>query len=356
MSYNNLSKYDKELISNIENEVLFLCNEKIEYETINNAKLVKIFKYSDKKGVLKILSYLLSIFKLFVITLTFKPDIIHYQWLKLPNVDFFIMITIRKLTKAKLIFTAHNLLPHDSGDIFRKIFIKIYTFVDAIIVHTNRTKEELIKDFNLDKNKIIVIPHGLLESNRPNIIKKNCKEKSDEISLAFIGHLHHYKGIDLLIDAWKKYHVDNNGKLHLTIAGKGNVDFKGINFLEDTTIINRFLEEDELTDIIQKSDVIIMPYRKISQSGVLLSVLSYRKAIIVTDVGGLTEPFKYGDLGWIMNEATPESLIEIFKEVTNSKDRLLMIENNIDTWNEIDKYYSWDSIGKKTKSLYIKLI
>ena len=57
-------------------------------------------------------------------------------------------------------------------------------------------------------------------------------------------------------------------------------------------VLDKFLSDNEFNDLIEKSDVLIFPYRKISQSGVLLTALAHRKPVLVSRVGGLTQPLK----------------------------------------------------------------
>ena len=57
-----------------------------------------------------------------------------------------------------------------------------------------------------------------------------------------------------------------------------------------------------------KSDVLLLPYKEISQSGVLLSGLKYKKTFIVSNVGGLTQPFNLGKVGWVLENNTTSCL------------------------------------------------
>lgn len=84
----------------------------------------------------------------------------------------------------KTIFTAHNILPHDSGDKYRRQYQKYYNTVDKIIVHSSKTKEELTHDFNLEEDKVIVIPHGMIdiEADRNNVDRRMA-EISSELKL-----------------------------------------------------------------------------------------------------------------------------------------------------------------------------
>lgn len=356
MSRNNLGIYDKNLIENLKvKNIFFYCNKDFQFSKIENIKIYREYKYHTKKGIIKIFSYIISQIKLIKIIDSNNINTVHFQWFKIPLFDYFFLKYLkRKYKSIKIIHTAHNVLPHDSGVKYFKIYKKIYKLLDRIIVHTKRTKSEIVDLFKIKEQKIEIIPHGLLEIE--NIIKNENKIKireNDEIIFSLIGMLNTYKGIDLLIEAWESNEeLYKNSNIKLIIAGKGKVDFSKIKKLNNVTIINRFLKDEEIEEIINQTDVALLPYRKISQSGVLLSMLAKRKPILVSNVGGLTQPFEVGNIGWIMNEITSKELYEKIKLILREKEKIEEIKNNIQLWREIECYYSWEAIGKKTKELY----
>ena len=121
-------------------------------------------------------------------------------------------------------------------------------------------------------------------------------------------------------------------------------------------IINKFLTNEEFIALIEIGDIIVFPYRKISQSGVLLTVLSKHKPICVTPVGGLTEPFEIGEIGWISKSTECKDLIQILNEIYTSKNKIDQIKNNKELWKKIDTYYDWKKISKQTYNLYKNLL
>jgi len=100
------------------------------------------------------------------------------------------------------------------------------------------------------------------------------------------------------------------------------------------------------------SDVVLFPYREISQSGLLLTTLAYRKAVIVSNKGGLTQPFLLGKVGWILSELNAVELKNAIEYVSMNKDELDQIETNENLWKKIQNYYSWENIGNQTTKIY----
>lgn len=356
-SYNNLSLYDKLLIENLPiNDKYLICNYKYEYKSSSSFKLYRIYNYSNNYLLIKALLYLIGQIRLILLLFRIKPNVIHFQWLKWPTLDFLFLIILKLLFRnCTYVFTAHNIVPHDSGLKFYRIFKKIYIQIDKIIVHDYSTKKEIVAYFNISESKIFVIPHGILDfSNNDQSVnpKKNC------ITFSFLGHLSEYKGIDILVETWYKYQeLHNNPNIKLVIAGKSSsksIDdkLKKLRIFENVYINQKLLTNEEFNNYLNISDVVILPYLSISQSGILLSSLGRRKAVIVSNVGGLVQPFNIGKVGWVLQENTPIELKNLIQYIFNNPQELELILNNNELWNDIERYYSWRNIGVETFNVY----
>ncbi|MEP0133036.1 MAG: glycosyltransferase [Eudoraea sp.] len=311
-------------------------------------------------GFFKFISYLKSQFILFK-SIKFKsPLIVHFQWLKVPQIDYYLLKLI-KLNGVKIIITAHNVLPHDTGDRYEDIYKKIYSLVDAIIVHSNNTEIEIIEKFKVSSKKIHVIPHGILDIGQ-NIDSKKIdyyveKFRSDydldkRIVFSALGKINDYKGYDLIVDAWNKDNVSNNEQLMLFIAGKGKHrkldELKG---KKNVTILNRFLLVEEFLAILKLTDFVLLPYTRISQSGILLTAINEKKRVVVSNIGGLADSFKFGEIGYILPELNYIELNKAIMHMALNVDAYPKEE----TWNKIFEYFDWENIGLKTQNLYSTL-
>jgi len=363
MSYNNLAIYDWNLINNLlGEEVCFFGNVQYYFKTLNTSTHL-IFNYSQKRFKLsKAIQYIFNMLQLFFFIIKDKPKIIHFQWLKMPQFDVY-FIRILKLfnRKTKIVYTAHNFLPHDSKQKYLVNFTSIYELVDSIITHTEATKLQ-ISELNITPDKISVIKHGILQinfdENEVLRLKKEFQKKYDLKKSTIclnIGLINRYKGTDLLLKVWNdSLYLRDNRKLNLIVAGKGDSTLLK-NTANNVTIINRFLNDNEFVALIKLADLIILPYRKISQSGVLLTVLSFKKPILVTDVGGLSEPLTYENIGWKLEADNLIKLSKKLESILASPSDLKKIEISDDKWNHIFSVYSWKNIGKDTSDLYERL-
>ena len=163
----NLAVYDYHLLADIKDFNLhYVCSKYLDYKENDHHTYHKLFKYNRLNNpVLKACSYMLSYFKLLHLIFSLRPILIHVQWFRLQHFDLYFYKTAKKLFGFKLLYTAHNILPLNTGDDYHPVFSKIYRICDGIIVHSNDTKAQLAKKFDIPCTKISVIHHGLLKLN-----------------------------------------------------------------------------------------------------------------------------------------------------------------------------------------------
>jgi glycosyltransferase involved in cell wall biosynthesis len=127
--------------------------------------------------------------------------------------------------------------------------------------------------------------------------------------LLFFGRIVAYKGLDLLLEAYgllKCIHPD----LSLAIYGDGDLTpyRAAIDALADVTVENRYIPEDELSGILEQSDLIVLPYREASQSGVMVLAEAAGVPVVGTPTGALVEQIVPGVNGLIADAVDGKAL------------------------------------------------
>lgn len=365
-SYHSLALYDWSLLSNVDGvEGTFIGNKQyaLQEKPLRDSKLW--FNYSAKQTKIgKSLSYSWTLFRIAVYVLLHHPKKVHFQWLKWYPADRCLLWLLRKL-RIQIIYTAHNVLPHDTGIKFQKQYARYYQIVNKIIVHTNATKTELCSKFgNNLETKIEVIPHGIFNVDvlaehtddwtRKIAAKKKEMGLQDQIVFGLFGLQSIYKGSDWLAQIWAETRVLQDAtKYHLLIVGRNeSVDFSCLDSIHNITKLESFVSEEDFIQYMSLTDVVVLPYRCISQSGVLMTALYLHKPIIVTPVGGLTDPLQVAPIGWQAAEISKKAVSEVLLDVASQSSQIRVIQHNKQVWKKVISYYDWSRIGKQYANLY----
>ena len=104
---------------------------------------------------------------------------------------------------------------------------------------------------------------------------------------------------------------------------------------------NQYIPDSAVSDYFSAADVCVLPYRSATQSGITATALHFEVPLIVTNVGGLSEAVKGGELGYVVNEPDPIQLkvgIETYFENTNQN-------QYIDAIQREKKQNSWSNFA-----------
>lgn len=360
-SYSNLAVYDYSLISNISDvDIRFWGNTKYDYKVPENVRTNLAFSYSNKSnGIAKIMSYSKTMTAIAWRAIRERPSAIHIQWIKFWPLDY-LLVFIMHCFGIRIIHTAHNLLPHSPKRFDKFCYTLYYKAVDKIIVHSGRTKAELAQLIGSDR-KIHVIHHGILPSNcNESVCKEHMKElraeygiTPDTVVFACMGLQNKYKGTDMVLEAWKRSKILQNEKTVLFIIGKNeNIDYSVVKGIANVHIVNKKVSQSDFDAYLRIVSVVLLPYIKISQSGVLFTALEAGVPVMVTDVGGLAEPLDIADIGWNIGKPKLSNLQAALENMVGNRTDIEKKRNNTEAFMKVRKAYSWNKIAKQTAILY----
>jgi glycosyltransferase involved in cell wall biosynthesis len=268
---------------------------------------------------------------------------------------------LKSLFRVSLIYTAHNVLPHNTGEKYKNIFSKIYRLVDEIIVHTSSSKVELCQLLCIKESKINAIPHGVLHFElNDNVVegyKSVMRKKIDmkeKIVFALLGGQSTYKGADIVANVWTNtQELCNSQKCVLLVCGKVQIDVSKLELCNNVFIDNRHLSNEEFIALLGLTDVLLMPYRTISQSGLLLTAIASHTPVLVSNLPGLIEPFSISPIGWILNNVSNNTIRDKILELLEEPCQIYHIKEEAN-WSALSEFYDWESISRQTFSLYLK--
>jgi glycosyltransferase involved in cell wall biosynthesis len=273
------------------------------------------------------------------------------------------VVTLHAIVKKNLINDALiDLFPGKNKYIFNKYTLKIFfifiyktinIFSHKTIVHTEYLKDILINDYNCDKNKIEVVPHGIVNRNvGSNIITSNY--------FLYFGYIVERKGLISVIDGFVKYKKKYNDANQLIIAGgaiKGQEEsFEKIkhyinNLKRDDIIMAGFIDTDDIEKYYTQSIAVVLPaIISIAASGPLALALGYNKNVIFSNIENQNEEVINLKEGVAVNNSDWELGFEFVKKYPNMiKDFEKNIQNKV---NQRD----WNKIARMHKVIYTNIV
>ena len=290
--------------------------------------------------------------------------VFHYHIFGFSVLVLFNML-LAKICFGKIVLTIHDVRSFanpDSSKIYTKL---IYALTDKILTHNNYSKHEIIKYHTDIEHKINVIPHG---NYLPFIIKQVNKKKSrkkigldtDGKVILFFGMIKKVKCLDLLLKAMPEV-IKENEHITLLIAGKPwKDDFSNYQQIIDELSIAKscvlhinFINHEDVEHYYCASDLVVLPYSKIYQSGVLMMSLSYGKPVVLSDLEAFKEVVEDHKHAFFFVSGNKKSLSEIIIKALNSP--VLLDEITSNGLALMENSFSWDKIGAQTKAAYLKI-
>jgi len=293
-----------------------------------------------------------------------KPDVIHFQWLPAPAVDRLFLPRLRKI--APLVLTVHDTKPFHGAPSSRLQSIGLksaFKHFDHYIVHTQYSRDALMNQLMLPKERVSIIPHGVFAYYRGLI---NDSEGSSQIPrsggekrILYFGVLKPYKGVDILLEAFARLPARLIKDTVLQIVGYPKMPVKPLQELardlgiEDRVFWDlRFVDEKEVASYFSQADVIVLPYRRIDQSGVLMTALTFGKPIVASRVGGFAEVLKDGVHGFLVDPGDVEALAQALARLLADDELRARMGKAVQELASGE--LSWESIAEKTIGVYEK--
>jgi glycosyltransferase involved in cell wall biosynthesis len=259
-----------------------------------------------------------------------------YDCLYLPYIHnwspFFICIF--KLLNKKIYLTIHDgpLVKKNKikSDILLKFCVKNSTH---LIFLTKYVKEKTIANYKISSNiKTTIQPHGLIY---PNGITSTPRTWKPKMNILFFGKVLESKGIIELIKAVEEIHQKID-KLH--IVGKWYYNLKIIK-QEYFNIVDKYIHEEDIAKYFNKCDILVLPYREASQSGVLTIGIAASMPMIVSNHQGLKEQLSENEAIFVNgdSESIKKALTRLIYEpiVYENLSRELYVKQNKLNWIDI---------------------
>jgi glycosyltransferase involved in cell wall biosynthesis len=288
-----------------------------------------------------------------------KPDIVHMQWLALPILDGRFIGAMKG--RVPLVHTLHNtsLFHGSAGGVQGWGLRSALTKFERVIVHSEFSRNAALKLGMVQEQSLRVIPHGAFDHY--GILGAGTSREKRPVNLLFAGSIKPYKGLDVLIEALSTLAAESpKGSWHLTIAGSagGSVDalrkvLSDNNLDRQVTWCLRHQSERELGQLLAAAHVVVLPYREIDQSGVLLAAVGVGRAVVATRVGAFQELIRNEQHGLLVSPEDPVALGHALARIVVDDDLRAYCESQMQVLSA--GALSWSNVGRMTTKIYDEL-
>jgi glycosyltransferase involved in cell wall biosynthesis len=291
------------------------------------------------------------------------PDVVH---LHCTNRIAHQYVTLLGRLGVPLAVTAHVVTTHERTALDDALFRQVYRRSALVIAHSEFDRARLVTELEVAASRVVVIPHGEYGffargrawPDRATARRDLGLAEGDEVAL-FFGYIREYKGLDVLLDAWPAV-AGARTRARLVIAGdpvklpaSRREELRA--WAQRLGALHRFayIPFDDVGRYLASADVVVMPYRHISQSGVLFLALSLGLPVVATRVGGLPEVLSDGENGLLVSPESPGELATALTRVLADRDLRARLSDGA---RRVADAHSWDVISERTESAFRALL
>lgn len=235
---------------------------------------------------------------------------------------FHVCIILIRLLGLRLVWTAHNVLPHSPifpDDIAARRFL--VNQCDVVFGHSAWTLSSLA-EIGAVPRRWTLIRHAPFQPTPATSGAKRSRAREAREFL-FFGKIFDYKGVEDLLEAFAQ--VQESRQAHLTVAGEC------INPALRTRIQSyagarvslrlQFIPDSDIEPLMYDADVVVLPFRRITTSGSALLALSYGKPLVIPALSALAD---LPDDAVFRYDGSITGLAATLRSVTNTEEAVLL--------------------------------
>jgi glycosyltransferase involved in cell wall biosynthesis len=253
--------------------------------------------------------------------------------------------------------TAHYVLPPQPGRRQLASARRAFGRMDAVVAHSEHGARRLREVVGLDPGRVHVINHGAFDylTRLPDerLLPPELAAVDGPVVL-FFGLLRPYKGIDVLLEAFRSVRG-----AELWVIGNARMPLAPLRELAErcdgvVRFVPRFITDPEIPAYFRRADVVVLPYRDVEHSGVVYTALAFGVPMVLSAVGAFPELVDEHGVGRLVPPGDPAALAAAVRELLGDEAALAGL--SAAAARAASGPFSWERIGARTLSLYEHLL
>lgn len=211
--------------------------------------------------------------------------------------------------RCPVVAVVHNVLDHEAGRVRALLSTLALRRADAYITHT----EELAREIRavVPGAPVVVHPHPVFEYPPA----RGTLPRRAELELLMFGLLRPYKGLDVLLEAVAASTVKS---LRLSVVGEcwqdlGSIrqQIQRLGLDNQVELVAKYVSDAEAAEYFQRCDIVMLPYRSVTGSGVLPLAFHYERPVVASDLPGFRQLVDDRRTGWLVPPGDVSALCRV---------------------------------------------
>lgn len=321
--------------------------------------------------VTRVMRFYVRLFRYVVGT---EHKILHILWNnRLEYLDRTLLLSLYRWLGKRVVFTVHNVntAERDNRDhaINRATLRLQYRRMDHLFVHTELMKRQLLEEFGVPERRISVIPFGINETVpnttlEPAEARRRLGVGETDPCVLFFGNIAPYKGVEYLVRAVARARV-KLPSLRLVIAGrtKGSEaywravqsEIQQLNMRANVIERIEYIPDEEIETYFKAADVLVLPYSRVFQSGVLFLGYNFGLPIVASDIASFRDDIVEGETGYVFAPNDADALAATLQHYFESSLYRSLEQRRPQIRRFAAERYSWRQVAKITADVYRNL-
>jgi len=348
---------------------LYTCDE-TDIQGVDGVKLTYKNIYGKANKYIRAFNYILGTLRSLVDAKKHRVEIVHLHYFEFSGLEYFNLYMAKKIFGFFVVGTVHDVecfQKYARGDSSSHDYDKFLSLLDGVVVHTEYARKELLEHVKLnvmdvEKIKTIYACDLDYENMDTNGID-TCEARrylglpDERKVILFFGQVKKVKGLDVLLEALSIV-VKKDPSVLLVIAGKArNDDFEEYNNIIQTNNLEsyvelriEFVENKDVPYYFNASELVVLPYKKIYNSGVLIRAMSFGAPVVASNFGPFKEFISDGVNGFLFETGNAQNLAK--KIVTVLNWRTPLSDVGLAEKEFIARYFSLQELGRQYNDIY----
>jgi len=324
--------------------------------------------------VLRVLSYGLSLLGLVRFLARRRFDVVHLQESLVPPLDALLAWALR-LLGLRVVYTSHDpdqdavaRLPRTRRSIRRWGLELLFRGAHAVVVLSSAAGEHLAASYGLAPEKITLVPHAnYLDCAVHGLPGREEARRRLGLPLGapvalFFGTIKQTKGLEVLLHAFALVR-QGLPEARLEAAGEPRREVDAADYVSlirrlglENAVRLRFdyVPPTEMPLYFVAADAVVLPYRRVYQSGVFHLAQAFARPVVASAVGSLRDDVRPGKDGILVPPGDEAALAKGIVELLSDRGRAERM--GALGRRRAEKERSWESCARATAEVYRRVL